>query len=126
MTWYLIEMPPASLTDGEYHRLCREFQKAFIDAGAPVDLALFARRESVPTRSLYLSPPSGSYVPELIRHYGGRPCGIPDASTVTLVYGVPGARGLLSDPNAHAKSSSRPAEASIYPLTPSSEAASAG
>lgn len=126
MTWYLIDMPPASLTDGAYHRLCRRFQKAFIDAGAPVDLALFARRDSAPARRLYLSPCSGSYVPDLIRHYDGRPCSIPQASSVTLIYGVPGARALLNGVSPDRDDSFRRSEAPIYPLTRSQEAASAG
>ena len=126
MTWYQIDMPPTSLTDGAYHRLCRQFQKAFIDAGAPTDLALFARRDSTSVRRLYLSPPSWSYVPELIRHYKGRPCSIPDPATVTLIYGVPGARALLNGLSQEPESDLRRAEAPIFPLTRSHEAASAG
>ncbi len=95
MTWFLIDMPAASLTDGGYHRLCRSFQKAFIDAGAPADLALFATREASEKRHLYLSPCSGLYMADLIHEYDGRPCDRPDAALVTLVYGVPGAVSLL-------------------------------
>lgn len=98
MTWYSIEMTAASVTDGVYHRLCREFQKAFIGAGAPPELALFACRKSrQERRRLYLSPDAADYVPELMRVYDAQPCGVPDAATVTLVYGVPGARTLLSN-----------------------------
>lgn len=126
MTWYSIDMPQASLTDGAYHRLCRQFQKAFIEAGAPADLALFAQRDGVPARRLFLSPCSGSYVPELISHYKGRPCASPDASSVTLIYGVPGARSLLKSGRSIPDGPLQRAQTPIYPLTRPQEAASAG
>lgn len=125
MNWYLIDMPQASLTDGAYHRLCREFQHAFIKAGAPADLALFAKRGSATSRRLYLSPQSHSYVPDIIRHFGGRPCDVPDPSNVTLVYGVPGALTLLDRaPDYEAPMSRR--DTAIYPIRSTRTAASAG
>ena len=97
MAWYSIEMPEESITDGGYHRFCRQFQKAFIGAGAPPDLALFARRNGTSTgRRLYLTPCSSGYVPELVNDYGAEPCDVPEEDTVTLVYGVPGAKTLLT------------------------------
>lgn len=133
MQWFLIDMPQTSLADGDYHRLCRQFQKAFIDAGAPADLALFARRssgadprEATSSRRLYLSPQSGTYVPDLIRHYHGRTCGIPEPSSVTLIYGVPGARSLLNGIRSTREQPAQRAETPIYPLNHTPEAASTG
>lgn len=97
MAWYSIDMPEDSVTDGGYHRLCRQFQKAFISAGAPAELALFACRNGTSSgRRLYLTPSSPGYVPDLVQAYGAEPCDVPEAGTVTLVYGVPGAKTLLS------------------------------
>lgn len=97
MAWYSIDMPEESVTDGGYHRFCRQFQKAFIGAGAPPELALFAlRNASREGRRLYLSPNSHVYISDLIQCYGAQPCDVPDAGSVTLVYGVPGAKTLLS------------------------------
>ena len=131
MKWFLIDMPQTSLTDGDYHRLCRQFQKAFIDAGAPAELALFAQRtsESRPTassRRLFLSPQSSHYVPDLIRDYKGRLCVGPEASSVTLIYGVPGARSLLNNVRSGRDNPGLRSETPIYPLTHTQEAASAG
>ena len=125
MAWYSIEMPEASVMNGAYHRLCREFQKAFIGAGAPPELALFARRESsAKRRRLYLSPNAGDYVPHLMEDYGAEPCSVPDAATVTLVYGVPGAKSLLT-PETLSLSKPRDTPA-IYPLTRVRHAVSGG
>lgn len=97
MAWYSIDMPEQSVTDGGYHKLCREFQKAFIGAGAPPEMALFACRQvRAHGRRLYLSPSSPVYVPDLIQCYGAEPCSVPEPESVTLVYGVPGAKKLLS------------------------------
>lgn len=97
MAWYSIDMPEESVTDGGYHRFCRQFQKAFIGAGAPPEMALFACRDrSVSGRRLYLTPSSSDYVPDLVQYYGAEPCAVPESSTVTLVYGVPGSKTLLS------------------------------
>ena len=97
MAWYSIDMPEESVTDGGYHRFCRQFQKAFIGAGAPPEMALFACRDrSISGRRLYLTPSSQEYVPDLVQYYGAEPCTVPESSTVTLVYGVPGSKTLLS------------------------------
>lgn len=97
MAWYSIDMPEESVTDGGYHRFCRQFQKAFIGAGAPPEMALFACRDrSISGRRLYLTPSSQDFVPDLVQYYGAEPCGVPESSTVTLVYGVPSSKTLLS------------------------------
>ncbi len=97
MAWYSIDMPEESVTDGGYHRFCRQFQKAFIGAGAPPDLALFACRNGTSSgRRLYLTPCSPGYLPDLVQCYGAEPCAVPEPGAVTLVYGVPGAKALLS------------------------------
>lgn len=126
MNWFLIDMPHGSLTDGAYHRLCRQFQRAFIDAGAPEELALFARREPAASRQLYLSPMSSAYVPELISKYGGRPCDVPDPAAVTLVYGIPGAQTLLHRSKTHSALPKKRRDTAIYPLVSARKAASAG
>jgi hypothetical protein len=126
MAWYSIDMPEVSVINGAYHRLCREFQKAFIGAGAPPELALFAcRKSSAERRRLYLSPNAGDYVPHLMEDYGAEPCSVPDAGTVTLVYGVPGAKSLLTVPETLSLSKQRDTPA-IYPLTRVRHAASSG
>lgn len=97
MAWYSIDMPEESVTDGGYHRFCRQFQKAFIGAGAPPEMALFAcRNRSTSGRRLYMTPRSSDFVPDLVRYYGAEPCDVPESSTVTLVYGVPSSKTLLS------------------------------
>lgn len=100
MAWYSIDMPEESVTDGGYHRFCRQFQRAFIGAGAPPEMALFAcRNVTAHGRRLYLTPSSTGYVPDLVRSYGAEPCAVPESGAVTLVYGVPGAKTLLSSPD---------------------------
>ncbi len=100
MAWYSIDMPEESVTDGGYHRFCRQFQKAFIGAGAPPELALFACRDkSLVGRRLYLTPSSSDYVPDLVQYYGAEPCAVPECGDVTLVYGVPSSKTLLSTPD---------------------------
>lgn len=138
MDWYSIDMPPGSLANGAYHKLCRTFQRAFIDAGAPNDLALFALRSGEELRRLFLTPSSPRYVPELIRRYGGYPCTPPAASAVTLVYGVPGAMALLArvddSPDGGRPVIGSPDEASrerangtsVFPWSPERRAASNG
>lgn len=125
MAWYSIDMPEVSVNDGVYHRLCREFQKAFIGASAPPELAMFACRDAHPEqRRLYLSPSASSYVPDLIHEYGAEACGVPDAASVTLVYGVPGAKSLLSvsDTSLSAQGDT----SAVYPLVPARHTASSG
>lgn len=125
MAWYSIDMPESSVSDGVYHRLCREFQKAFISAGAPPELALFACRNSRPhRRRLYLSPLAASYVAELLQVYAAKPCRVPDADSVTLVYGVPNARTLLSIPD-NGRIPRREVS-TIYPISHARQAASNG
>lgn len=128
MDWYSIDMPQGSMASGSYHRACRAFQRAFIDAGAPSDLALFARRPSEAVPRLYLTPSSARYVPDLIRRYSGCRCTVPDAGSVTLVYGVPGARALLAENETFSSgpsdAGSSNQETSIYPIRRGRSAAS--
>lgn len=126
MDWFSIDMPPGSLENGVYHRLCRAFQHAFISAGAPTDLALFAVRHREACRRLYLTPSSVRYVPELIRHHDGHRCAVPEASAVTLVYGVPGATALLSRRDTRPIQEERSTKTSIYQLTGGHRAVSTG
>lgn len=126
MAWYSIDLPEVSVNDGVYHRLCREFQKAFISASAPPELALFACRDApIELRRLYMSPSAGSYVPDLIQEYDAQPCGTPDAASVTLVYGVPGAKSLLSVSETPAISRQGDTSA-VYPVLRARHAATNG
>lgn len=143
MAWYSIDMPEDSVTDGGYHRFCRHFQKAFISAGAPPELALFACRNGTSSgRRLYLTPSSPGYVPDLVQSYGAEPCEMPEPGAVTLVYGVPGAKTLLTTSDdvgiltdqldersvsaMQATSHKKRSLQVIYPLTNTSRAASNG
>ena len=96
MDWYSVAITEACARNGEYHRLCRRFQQAFIAAGAPSEMAMFAQtavRDSV--RKVYFSPGSLPYVQGLVEQYRGACCESPMASEVTLVFGVPGAEDRL-------------------------------
>lgn len=98
MTWYQVDITESCVLGGEYHRLCRQFQREFIGAGAPPDMALFA--ETIPlsdTRKVYFSPGSLPYVQSLIEAFGGQTCSCPNGTDVTLVYGVPDADLSLLD-----------------------------
>lgn len=96
MNWYAIDITESCMLGGAYHKLCRDFQHAFIAAGAPPEMALMAQRMRVDAaRRVYISPESLPYVGELVEAYGGRPCSRPNVEEVTLVYGVPGAKDRL-------------------------------
>lgn len=121
MAWYSIDMPEESVTDGGYHRFCRQFQKAFIGAGAPPELALFACRDrSISGRRLYLTPSSSDYVPDLVQYYGAEPCSVPESNTVTLVYGVPSSKTLLSTSDDTSMTSSQISVQSVRRPVPAS------
>lgn len=84
-----------SVRDGVFHRLCRQFQQAFIANGAPDEMALFAQAEPTDgTRRLYFTPGCTAYVRPLIEGHGGKPCTMPDDDAITLVFGVPGAESV--------------------------------
>lgn len=85
------------LQDGVFHRLCREFQQAFIANGAPNEMALFAQAEpSNGTRRVYFTPGCATYVRPLIEGYGGTPCSVPEEASLTLMFGVPGAESAIA------------------------------
>ena len=90
MTWYKIDMNGDSLRDGDFHKLCREFQRAFIAHGAPEDMALLAHAEpSNGHRRLFLTPGCASYVPRLLEGYRAADSTPPNGDGLTLVFGVP-------------------------------------
>ncbi len=96
MHWFYVVITEDSVAEGRYHRLCRLFQKRFISAGAPTDMALFA--ETSPhdrVRKVYFSPGSAPFVQDLIDDHEGKPCTHPSREGVTLVFGVPGAEDRL-------------------------------
>jgi hypothetical protein len=91
MTWFKATITESCILGGAFHRLCREFQRAFISAGAPADMALFAQTFVLgDSREIFFSPGSIPYVAELVRLFDGRPCAAPDVNDLTMVYGVPG------------------------------------
>lgn len=98
MSWYCVDITEDSVLVGDYHRLCRKFQQAFIAAGAPPDMALFAQMAlHNNVRKVYFSPGSVRFVKPLIEAYNGKACDGPEKTTVTLVFGVPDAgRSLIA------------------------------
>jgi hypothetical protein len=91
MTWFKTTITESCILGGAFHRLCREFQRAFISAGAPADMALFAQTMVLgDSREIYFSPGSVPYVAELVRLFDARPCSSPNIQDLTMVYGVPG------------------------------------
>jgi len=96
MSWYLVEINEPALLGGSYHRLCRQFQQAFIAASAPGEMAMFVQTTDGDVRRVYLSPGCALYVADLIDTYGGEACTAPDISSVILVYGTPEAFNELS------------------------------
>lgn len=97
MVWTRIDITEACILGGTYHRLCRHFQKAFIAAGAPEDMALFAQTFCAgETRTLYLTPASHAHLTDVV--FDGKPCAPPPAHEVTLVFGVPDAKQQLLAP----------------------------
>lgn len=105
-SWFQVTITEARVLGGVFHRLCRDFQRAFIDAGAPAEMALFVRTILMSDeRIVYFSPGSVGYVSDLIRAHGGHPAEAPDERHVTLLFGVPDADTMLatlsSDRSAH-------------------------
>lgn len=88
-------MTEEKLRDGVFHRLCREFQQAFIANGAPNEMALFAQAEPLDgTRRVFFTPGCKTYVARLIEGYGGQPCKVPGSDSLTLMFGVPGVESV--------------------------------
>lgn len=112
-SWFKVTITEACILGGLFHRLCREFQRAFMSAGAPADMALFAQTYVLgDSREIYFSPGSMPYVAELVNIHGGRPCAEPSHSQVTMVYGVPGADATLFNGQESTLSSSSPSRVS--------------
>lgn len=89
MKWHSIYLSQVDIAAGNYHRICREFQKAFIAAGAPEEMALYV--QTIPdngSRTLYFSPGSAPYVRDLVQSYEGELTECPERDDVTLLFGV--------------------------------------
>lgn len=98
MMWFSVDITGECVQDGDYHRLCRQFQQAFIAAGAPPEMALFAQMTlHNDVRRIYFSPGSVQYVKSLIDAFGGKPCDGPGNDNVALMFGVPDAGWTLLD-----------------------------
>lgn len=96
-SWFKVSITESCVLGGHFHRLCRQFQRAFIAAGAPRDMALFADTYVLnDTRDVYFSPGCMRHVTDLLNVHNALPCRRPEGGQVTMVYGVPGAdRDLL-------------------------------
>ena len=94
--WYRVVLDEPYLLAGTYHRLCRQFQRAYIAAGAPSDMALFASKDArADTRPVFFSPSSRDHASALLDHYHAEPCVAPSPEGVTLLYGAADAVPLL-------------------------------
>ena len=98
MGWFCVDVEESLLSSGSFHRLCRKFQRAFITAGAPAEMALFATNDGQRVHRLYFSPGSIAHVEDLIERYGGRRCEQPGRDALTLLFGVPDAKERLFCP----------------------------
>jgi hypothetical protein len=96
MSWYVVEINEPALLGGSYHRLCRQFQQAFIAASAPGEMAMFVQSTQGDVRRVFLSPGSLQYIANLVEDYEGRSCSPPDIGSVILVYGTPEAFSQLT------------------------------
>ena len=124
-TWYRIEVNEECVLGGAYHRLCRAFQRIFIGAGAPPDMALLAEMHPFHNRRLvYLSPASIPHVWDLIAEYSGTPCDPPDLTHVSVVFGVPDVKMRLGDLEDELFADLVGAVNNIIPLTPFDEGTS--
>jgi hypothetical protein len=132
MSWYCVEISESCILGGRYHRLCRQFQHAFIAAGAPPEMAMLAERSTLEdTRRVYFSPGSAEFVEELIESYGGSRAERPEREDVILVYGVPGIteRLFAEEPVREQEMEVEEPEhegVAIYPLVSMRQAASNG
>lgn len=97
-SWSKVTITESCVLGGKFHSLCRDFQRAFIAAGAPEAMALYAQTYVLEdSRDIYFSPGSLPYVEELVRMHQGIPCTAPRPTDVTMVYGVPGADNTVFD-----------------------------
>lgn len=95
-SWYQIDIDESWLSAGRLHRLCRQFQRAYIRAGAPAEMALFALRDTCNTsRCLYVSPAARTHAADLLDAYAARPCSRPAIEHLTLLYGPPDVEHVL-------------------------------
>ncbi len=88
--WIRVTLNDRRVLGGSFHRLCRGFQQAFIAAGAPRGMAMFAIVDG-DQRSVYFSPESLHHVQDLVDDHDGEPCDAPDTRDLTMIFGVPGA-----------------------------------
>ena len=96
MTWHCVEIEESYVLGGTFHQLCRDFQRAFMKAGGPADMALFAQTEpEEDVRRIFFSPGSSAYVQDLIDKHQGFFCSRPEAQNVTLLFGIPDAFSFL-------------------------------
>lgn len=108
-TWYVIEIEEAWLLGGTFHRLCRQFQHAYMAAGSPSDMALFAGHDvSNDGRRVFLTPASATHVTDLIESYQACPCEAPSPDHLTLLYGPSDAKNYCWTTNGTSGASMAP------------------
>ena len=96
MAWHCVEISESYVLGGTFHQLCRDFQRAFMAAGGPAEMALFAQTEpEEDIRRVFFSPGSSAHVQDLIDKHQGFFCSRPDAQNVTLLFGIPDAFASL-------------------------------
>src|SRR5690625_6721764 len=88
--WIGVPLNDGRVLDGPSPRLSRGFQQAFLAAGAPRGMAMFAIVDG-DQRSVYFSPESLHHVQDLVDDHDGEPCDAPDTRDLTMIFGVPGA-----------------------------------
>lgn len=99
MVWFRIDVSQHEEDERPLFQLCRTFQHAFMQQGAPPEMALFAQcaDEEGPSHALFVSARSTTMLQVILKRFGGVPCEAPSAQDVTLLFGVPDAsRRLLT------------------------------
>lgn len=89
MTWYCVEIEESYLLGGRFHQLCRDFQRAFMAAGGPEEMALFAQTNpDEDMRRVFFSPGCVRYARDLMERHQGFFCARPEAQSITLLFGI--------------------------------------
>jgi len=87
MSWYEVILSSEQVGEGISEKIQSDFEKLFVKAGKPPEMALFCDTFPVPQFAMYFSPVSAHYCSELISAYSGDACEKPNSSEVTLLVG---------------------------------------
>jgi hypothetical protein len=98
MPWYKISFTFNQIEkDRALLNLEKKFEKIYIDADGPSDMALFSDNEYHDNRiNIYFTPGCSPACDYLIKEYKGVACEAPDVEHVTLVTGNDDAEDLLA------------------------------